>query len=183
MVRSMTKTKSKVVPTKINFTFSNVGNRNEVRQRVVQKFFEEMPGLGKGGFQSKYLYYVETLEDGNRIYLERPANLHNGFDFLINVENINFSETSRIKHNPSHNNIFNDLLAKQVESPEKYAELYKLIEDVYNCKEIKETDLRFNTGYPVDLILKVAKWFFIEQDIRYWNYSGRAMFMSGIPKP
>lgn len=183
MVRSMAKTKSKAVPTEINFTFSNAGNRNEVRQRVVQKFFEEMPGLGKGGFQSKYLYYVETLEDGNRIYLERPANLHNGFDFLINVENINFSTTSRIKHNPSHDNIFNDLLAKQVESSEKYAELYKLIEDVYNCKEIKETDLRFNTGYPVDLILKVAKWFFIEQDIRYWNYSGRAMFMSGIPKP
>lgn len=183
MVRNMGKTKSKVVPTKIDFTFSNMGTRNEVRQKVVQKFFEEIPGKGKGGFQSKYLYYVETLENGNRIYLERPANLHNGFDFLINVENINFSMTNRIKHNPSHNNIFNDLQAKKTESPEKYAELYKLIEDVYNCKEIKETDLRFNTGYPVDLILKVAKWFFIEQDIRYWNYSGRAMFMSGVPKP
>ena len=133
--------------------------------------------------QSKYLYFVETLKDGNRIYLERPANLHNGFDFLINVENINFSTTNRIKYNPSHDNIFNDLKAKKTESQEKYKKLYKLIEDVYNCKEIEDTNLQFNSGYPVDLILKVAKWFFIEQDIRYWNYSGRAMFMSGVPKP
>ena len=36
--------------------------------------------------QSKYLYYVETLKSGKRIYLERPANLHNGFDFVVNVE-------------------------------------------------------------------------------------------------
>ena len=61
--------------------------------------------------------------------------------------------------------------------------LYKLIEDVYNCKEIEDTNLKFDSGNSVDLILKVAKWFFIEQDIRYWNYSGRAMFMSGVPKP
>jgi len=179
----MAKTKSKVIPTKIMFTFSNAGSRNEVRQRVVQKFFEETPGQGKGGLQSKYLYYVETLNNGNRIYLERPANLHNGFDFLINVENINFSTTNRIKHNPSHDDIFNDLQVKKAESPEKYAKLYKLIEDVYNCKEIQEIDLSFNTRYPVDLLLKVIKWFFIEQDIRYWNYSGRALFMSRVPKP
>ena len=115
--------------------------------------------------------------------MERPANLHNGFDFLINVENTNFSTSNRIKYNPSHDNIFNDLKAKKTESQEKYKKLYKLIEDVYNCKEIEDTNLQFNSGYPVDLILKVAKWFFIEQDIRYWNYSGRVMFMSGVPKP
>ena len=163
--------------------FPNSGTRNEVRGRVITEFLKELPGTGNGEKQSKYLYFVETLKDGNRIYLERPANLHNGFDFLINVENINFSTTNRIKYNPSHDNIFNDLKAKKIESQEKYKKLYKLIEDVYNCKEIEDTNLQFNSGYPVDLILKVAKWFFIEQDIRYWNYSGRAMFMSGVPKP
>ncbi len=172
-----------VVANKIEKFFSNSGTRNEVRERIIAEFIKEMPGTGNGDNQSKYLYYVETLNDGNRIYLERPANLHNGFDFLINVENINFSTTNRIKYNPSHDNIFSDLQVKKAESPEKYAKLYKLIEDVYNCEEIPEIDLSFNTGYPVDLILKVAKWFFIEQDIRYWNYSGRAMFMSGVPKP
>ena len=168
---------------KIEKFFSNSGTRNEVRERVITEFLKEVPGTGNGENQSKYLYFVETLKDGNRIYLERPANLHNGFDFLINVENINFSTTNRIKHNPSHDNIFNDLKIKKAESSEKYKKLYKLIEDVYNCIEINYSDLQFNSGYPVDLILKVAKWFFIEQDIRYWNYSGRAMFMSGVPKP
>ena len=168
---------------KIEKFFSNYGTRNEVRERVIAEFLKEAPGTGNGENQSKYLYFVETLKDGNRIYLERPANLHNGFDFLINVENINFSTTNRLKYNPSHDNIFNDLKAKKEESPEKYKKLYKLIEDVYNCKEIEDTNLKFDSGYSVDLILKVAKWFFIEQDIRYWNYSGRAMFMSGVPTP
>ena len=168
---------------KIEKFFSNSGTRNEVRERVIAEFLKEAPGTGNGENQSKYLYFVETLKDGNRIYLERPANLHNGFDFLINVENINFSTTNRVKYNPSHDNIFNDLKAKKAESPEKYKKLYKLIENVYSCKEIEDTNLQFDSGYSVDLILKVAKWFFIEQDIRYWNYSGRAMFMSGVPKP
>lgn len=168
---------------KIEKFFSNSGTRNEVRERVITEFLKEAPGTGNGENQSKYLYFVETLKDGNRIYLERPANLHNGFDFLINVENINFSTTNRVKYNPSHDNIFNDLKIKKAESPEKYKKLYKLIENVYSCKEIEDTNLQFSSGYSVDLILKVAKWFFIEQDIRYWNYSGRAMFMSGVPKP
>lgn len=168
---------------KIEKFFSNSGTRNEVRERVIAEILKEAPGTGNGENQSKYLYFVETLKDGNRIYLERPANLHNGFDFLINVENINFSTTNRVKYNPSHDNIFNDLKAKKEEYPEKYKKLYKLIEDVYNCKEIEDTNLQFDSGYSVDLILKVAKWFFIEQDIRYWNYSGRAMFMSGVPTP
>ena len=90
---------------KIEKFFSNYGTRNEVRERVIAEFLKEAPGTGNGENQSKYLYFVETLKDGNRIYLERPANLHNGFDFLINVENINFSTTNRIKYNPSHDNI------------------------------------------------------------------------------
>ena len=35
-------------------------------------------------------------------------------------------------------------------------------------------------GRPVEMLLKVIKWFFIEQDIRYWNYSGRNMLKNGI---
>jgi hypothetical protein len=163
--------------------FSNEGSRNEVRQRVIAEFLREKPGLGNGDLQSKYIYFVEILKTGNKVYLERPANLHNGFDFLINVENTNFSKTNRIKYNPAHEDIFNDLKIKKEESEVKYKKLYLLIEEVFNCREINnDISLVFNTGYPVDLILKVIKWFFIEQDIRYWNYSGRTMFMSGVPK-
>ncbi len=181
----MAKTKNKVVPNEINLNFSNIGNRNDVRKRVIDKFLEEIPGHGKGGAQSKYLYYVETLKSGKRIYLERPANLHNGFDFVVNVEDGEFLTKKGLKkHYPAHHHIFEDLEKKKVESRSKYEQLYELITNVYNCRtEAIDKNLKFNSGYDVDLILKVIKWFFIEQDIRYWNYSGRAMFMSGVPKP
>lgn len=174
-----------IIAKKIEKFFSNSGTRNEVRERVITEFLQETPGTGNGDKQSKYLYYVETLSNGNRIYLERPANLHNGFDFVINVENMIFlTEKGLEKHYPAHDHIIADLEDKRDESREKYAILYTLIEDVYNCKEIGDNiNLKFDTGYDVDMILKVIKWFFIEQDIRYWNYSGRAMLMSGIPKP
>jgi hypothetical protein len=65
--------------------FSNLGTPNEVRMRVVEKFSQEAKGRGKQNLASRYTYYVETLSEGNRIYLRRPAFLHNGFDFLVCV--------------------------------------------------------------------------------------------------
>jgi len=63
--------------------------------------------------------------------------------------------------------------------------LHQAIEQVYNCEDPEDilpeyADIKFNVGHPVDLILKVIKWFLIEQDIRDWNYSGRQMFKEGI---
>lgn len=180
----MGKTKTKVIPKECPLFFSNKGSRNDVRLRVINEFIKELPGKGAGGLQSKYIYFVETLNSGQRVYLERPANLHNGFDFVVNVENeIFLTEKGLEKNYPAHHHILDDLELKKKESPQKYKELYKLINDIYNCEEITESTLKFDSGYPVDLILKVIKWFFIEQDIRYWNYSGRAMFMDGVPKP
>jgi len=167
--------------------FSNSGTRNEVRKRVVEKFMEEKPGTGKGAKTSKYDYYVETLSDGNRIFLTRPTAPKNGFDFLIRVENTDFNEgAGRKRDNPKHEDITNDLKNKKIENPQMYNELYRLIKQVYECKDIVPSsyqNLSFSTGYPLDLILGVIKWFFIEQDIRYWNYSGRGMFMLSVPKP
>ena len=40
--------------------------------------------------------------------------------------------------------------------------------------------LSFKTGLPVDHIVKVIKWLFIEQDITYWNTSGRSMLMNHL---
>ena len=53
-----------------------------------------------------------------------------------------------------------------------------------NCKDISSEEiskLTFTTGYSAEHILKVLKWLFIEQDIRYWNYSGRAKTRGIIP--
>ena len=165
--------------------FSNEGTRNEVRMRVVNALSEEEPGIGCGENASKYIYYVEKLTDGNRIYLQRPANLHNGFDFLVCVENTNYAAPGERRRNyPKHEDIGADLVKKKEENPEKYQQLYDLLLKVYECHDISEDEmsgLTFNSGFPVDHILKAIKWLFIEQDIRYWNYSGRKLTWGLIP--
>lgn len=171
----------------ITKSFSNSGTRNEVRQRVIAVFLEEESGTGTGDNTSRYNYFVETLSDGKRIYLTRPAPLRVGFDFVIRVENMDFSNgIGRRRNNPTHEDINNDCQKKLENDSRKYREFYELIESVFNCNDVSTTSyqsINFSSGYPVDMILGVIKWFFIEQDIRYWNYSGRNMFMSGLPEP
>lgn len=166
--------------------FSNAPERNTVRMRIVDKFSEEPPGLGKGDDASRFTYYVENLSHGRRVYLRRPANLHFGFDFVVYVEGVNFNLNSgRARRNPSHADIIADLQAKKAENPVAYRNLFRLLECVYNCKDInfeQANEIEFGIGYPCDLILATVKWLFIEQDIRYWNYSGRDMFWEAIRK-
>ncbi len=164
-------------------TFSNRGTRNEVRMRVVNRMSEEISGQGKGELASRYVYFVETLDDGRRVYLKRPSNLHRGFDFAIYVEDTDFMPDGKRRERPSHGDIISDLSAKRDESRAEYDRLFAQMEQVYLCNDIdyaEASSLTFTVGYPCDLVLKVLKWFFIEQDIRYWNYSGRGMLWSAI---
>lgn len=164
--------------------FPNNGARNQVRKRVILEFLKEKPGIGKGDLASRYRYNVEKLHNGFWIYLERPGFLNKQFDFVINVENVNFGK-SKVRHSPTHNDIFNDLKKKKKKNPYTYKKLYLKIQQIYYCKKIniRNHKLRFKAGYSADMLLGVIKWYFIEQDVAYWNYSGRAMFMNGIPKP
>lgn len=171
----------------ITYNFSNQGTRNEVRMRLIEKFSQEEPGEGGKELASRYIYYVETLSDGNRVYLKRPANLHNGFDFLVCVENFNYATNGQKRRNfPKHDDLRLDLENKKQENHKMYKKLYDLIYKIYNCEDLKDDDMKniyFNNGLSVDHILKTIKWLFIEQDIRYWNYSGRKMTWSIVPQP
>ena len=158
-----------------------VRNRNGLRQVVIRKLWRELPGEGRGEQTAHYLYYVEKLSDGNRIFLTRPAVMRQGFDFLIHVENYQFLNG---KDNPKHDDITADLSEKKNEEPELYEGFNEMINNVFLCHDpndlLSGSDISFSTGYPADLILKICKWFFIEQDIRYWNYSGRGMLKDWI---
>ena len=169
----------------VECNFSNLGTPNEVRMRVVNKFSEEEKGSGKNDLASRYTYYVETLNNGDRIYLRRPAFLHNGFDFCVCVENVNFSTSKRKRNAPSHEDILTDLKIKKNTESTLYSTLYVYIEKIYHCQEVSDAELlalNFTSGlFTAELIVKTLKWLFIEQDIRYWNYSGRDMLFSGIP--
>ena len=166
--------------------FSNSGSRNEVRMRVVDALAAEEPGTGSGEDASKYIYYVETLKTGDRVYLQRPPNLHNGFDFLVCVENANYAPPGQRRRNfPKHDDFGADLQAKKEENAEMYSRLHELLRRVFECEDISDADMEtvhFDTGLPVDHILKAIKWLFIEQDIRYWNYSGRNMTWGLVPR-
>ena len=79
--------------------------------------------------------------------------------------------------------IITDLRNKRQENIVQYQLILRLVERVYNCEHIEDTELVqyvFNTGFSVELIIKVLKWLFIEQDITYWNKSGREMLYRGI---
>lgn len=149
---------------------------------MVEIFLLEEPGTGTSDSTSRYTYYVERLKDSRRIYLTRPAYLKKGFDFLIHVEGKIFLTG---KDFPKHDDIFKDLMAKKKENPTLYKRLHEAMTQVYNCRELDEVlkdfgDLSFRSGFSVELIMKILKWFLIEQDIRDWNYSGRGMFKSRL---
>lgn len=173
--------------TEIKIQVSNNGTRDEVRKRVLNLFMNEPPGKGGGELASKYTYFVEELRDGKWVYLTRPANLKKGFDFLVRVQDIDFSKgKGRYRDNPKHADIIEDLIIKLKEDPKKYKILYLLIKKIFNCKDLNTKEystLKFKRGYPIDLILFTLKWLFIEQDIRDWSYSGRAMLMEHLPNP
>lgn len=165
----------------IDFQVKGDKSRRELRKIVVNKFLEEEPGIGSGDLASKYTYYVETLKNGDRVNLTRPAWLKKGFDFRINVENTVFMAGRDV---PKHEDIIDDLKKKKAEDKNKYNTLLAAIEEVWECKDTEiiceRLNIKFRNGFSCELILKTLKWLFIEQDIRDWNYSGRAMLINGI---
>lgn len=159
-----------------------INNRNELRKLVIKQLWEEKPGEGKGEKTAHYTYYVEKLADNRRVFITRPAIKRQGFDFIIHVENYNFGND---RDNPKHEDIIEDLRQKSNLDPAKFDTLKKMLDKVFYCHDpddllSENSILSFNSGFGEDLILKVCKWFFIEQDIRYWNYSGRGMLKEGI---
>ena len=165
--------------------FSTQGTRNEVRIRVLEVLLDETPGTGSGDLSSKYTYYVETLSDGSRIYLARPAFLNKGFDFIVHVENADYGHKGPCKNVPSHKDISADLELKKEKNPEMYKKFYDLLKKVFECHDVSEEEyksIHFETGFSAEHILKVIKWLFIEQDIAYWSYSGRHMTWGLVPE-
>ncbi len=158
-------------------------NREKLRKAVVNQFLSEPCGYWKNGVKhvTRFRYYVERLADGRRIFLLRPTFLNKGIDFQVWVEKFDSVNDKR----PSHKDVFRDLELKMRHNPESVPRIHKLIEEVWNCKEPDslleaKDNTNFTEGFPVEMLLKILKWLFIEQDITYWNYDGRAMLKSAI---
>lgn len=159
------------------YKFKN--DRSELRKEIINIFLEENPGTGRGEFTSRYNYVVK--KKGNQeVYLKRPAQFNNGFDFTLNVSNTNFNQGGRATTRPTHGNIIDDLSQKKEANAELYNELKVQIDKIYNCQNPDKIEFNFGVGIDEEILLECIKWLFVEQDVTYWNYSGRAMFYSGI---
>ena len=159
-------------------------SREELRKITVNKFLSEKGGYWKDGTKhvTRYKYFVEKILDGKRVYLLRPTYLNKGIDFQVWVEKMNGKEDKR----PSHQDVFSDLQEKKKENPQKFPALMEAVDKVWCCQEpdnvIAGLNNEFERGFSVELLLKILKWLFIEQDITYWNYDGRGMLKMTIDK-
>ena len=170
----------------INWNLPNINSRNELRKYVVLKFIEEKAGQGTGKLVSRYKYIVEIFSDGRKLYLLRPARFKMGFDFQIWMENWNKSNTDGM---PSYKDIIQDLKLKEKENQQNFNILLQAIDKIFICEDddrilnwLKAKNIIFSNGENIDVLLKIIKWMFIEQDIRYWNFSGRIKLKEFIDK-
>lgn len=164
----------------------NASSREEYHRQLIMLFLEEEHGTSEEW--NYYDYYVETGENGKRIYLHRPAYKNKGMDFEVRVEDYQFrygkyGNVISSGNRPSHSEIWNDVHEKVVENPGDGQKLKELITSIYNCDEPNEalmSSCNFTSGLPLDLLLYTIKWLFIEQDMTYWNQSGREMNYNGL---
>ena len=132
----------------------------------------------------KTRYYVETLSDGKRIYFERPTSLNKGCDFVLFAEDVITFQNGNDKA-PSHNDVLQDLtIKKQALSSEQYAGLLEAIKCIYDMKPYSKAEAHVKNlpqvGWSYELLLKLLRWLFIEQDITYWAGDGREMLYTAI---
>ena len=163
-----------------NFNFLS---RKEFRDNLILEFLKEKPGTGKKELSSKYKYYVESLKNGKRIYLSRPTNLNKGMDFTVHFEKTEFRKKGAYKDRPKHQEIIEDLIQKKLENSYEYEKVSKVLSKLYNCEFVNEeeySNIYFEMGIEIEGILKIIKWLFLEQDVTYWNYSGRAMLYQSL---
>lgn len=170
--------------TQIDYTLHST-NRTDVRKEVVSLFLLEQPGTGKGDDCSKYWYNVEQIE-GYSTLLKRPVPLNKGFDFTVNTNSLYFKKNRRYT-NPSHDDIVSALRFVKIANPDKYIFIHTALTNIYNCQSYdpkRVQGLYFSdyagVDHPIEIILLAVKWLFIEQDIRYWNWSGRNMLWNEI---
>lgn len=162
---------------KTKLIFSQKGmSREDVRRKMVELFLSERPGPAADENYNRYEYLVEETKQGN-VLLTRPANLKLGFDFRIDVEGMTFLKGTC---SPSHEDVFQDLKLKFNKDKNYSEDVRKAIIEVCEMNDpsdVIKSIVDKNIGHSVELLLKINKWFTIEQDIRYWNGWGRTKYI------
>lgn len=145
-------------------------NKAEIRDFLLRQWISESP-------QTKYRYFVEILQGGKRIYLERPGRLNKGCDFVIYVEN-SYQWANGNDRPPNYDFVLNDLQQKKSQlTTDQWNSFLSAVNEIYNSNPYANTTQFINElphiGHDYELLLKLIRWFFVEQDITYWFGEGR----------
>lgn len=165
----------------ININLYNIETyttRDTVRTFLLQQWAQEIVG-------NKYRYFVDILVDGSHIYLERPGRLNKGCDFVIYAEN-KYLWNNGNDRPPNHDFVLNDLRNKRQQlNQSQWQNLLNAINVIFNCDTYNAAfqqmgQLPVVNGHSYELLLKLIRWFFNEQDVTYWSGQGRARFYNAI---
>ena len=148
--------------------------RAEARVFLMQKWGEEKEGC-------KYRYFVEKFDDGGRLYLERPGRLNKGCDFVVYLED-SFTFKNGNDRPPSHKDLLADLGKKNARLPPgDWGALLDAIRAEHAFSPAPPPVLRTESGeLDVARLTALCRWFFLEQDLTYWNGVGRNMLWEAI---
>lgn len=147
--------------------------RNEFRQLL-----ENVEYLG---------YEVENISDGRKIIITKPGGKFvfgsvKREDFMVWVYNPTDSTLWLI----SHKDIYDDLEAKSKQDALTTIKIIDALEAVYNGEEpdniLKKVNLENPIGEIPEVLLKVYKWIWGQEDCNYPTGEGREMSMKAIRK-
>ena len=165
--------------------------RENIRKEITGWFLDEKCGTIQQ--VSRYEYIVEEFLIGDlkyEIYLRRPAFKNKGMDFVISVRRF---KKRTFKHAGSKWSYKEELNRPSFES------IYELLKNMQGSidvsaylKTVYDTSANLDTTTIPDVLVTIRKitnifemhlavaillfkWFFIEQDCTYWNYSGREL--------
>jgi hypothetical protein len=158
-------------------------SRAEIRSYVVIEFLKEVPGTGNKANTSRYLYEAETLSCGKKILLKRPAILNRGMDFTVHLQSTIFRPFGPNRDMPRHAEIIELLQQlKNSDSSQYESHFAPVLASIADCRSFtmpSHVNHSMSTFSPEALFM-ILKWFFIEQDVTYWNWSGRQMLIQQL---
>ena len=153
--------------------------RRHFRKKLVLGFMAEEAGRGKRELASRYHYHVETTLHGTEIYLGRPASLNKGIDFTVNYTTYRCPSKGgkRLVNGPSHQFVVNCLAEIEENQPELMPYVETMLRRYYRCLPGGQWRHESDSEYSklAEIVCKSVRWLFMEQDLAYWNYSGREM--------
>lgn len=163
---------------------NNLNSREAIREFIILEFLKELSGNGTKENASRYTYTVERCLTGRTIQLKRPAFLNKGMDFTVHVSGVSFRSKGPFKDRPTHQEVIDDLNSKQQENPAEYKRLKDILQKIYHSQNYDVELLRsinIQAGLlSCEEVCLTVKWLFIEQDVTYWNWSGRSMFFNAL---